>query len=407
VFSTLLNQITSFFSKPFLIGALLPTLFFVVINSAVLAWAYVPFGVWAAAFLSRDSWDQIGLLLRGVLPIFAFSYVLWGLNPALLALLEGRLLPQWFEDLLRQHQHGRFREKQERVDQWRTNRRNLENAKSGWEDALKQARQEGTKKTTNTYKAMDSITQLKEKRRNGEFIEMKEFTTSLMDLERELKANNADLPGPNGDYALDNDHTDFLRLVTYSLGRAESEYFREFTERDEQFSYFEIRATTFGNLSESVLGYAQSRYGMDTNMTWSRLLHVIKKQNDGFFDSLMDQKGQLDFIVALYWLTIVSTAAWLFLLPVISLKYSPLLAVGILGPTAAAMLYWVAVNNFRFFADTERAAIDLYRLRLLEQLELSAPPSLKDEQQIWRGITQVLTFRDSVNLTYRKKSGDA
>lgn len=398
MFQTLLDQITKFFSKPFLIGAFLPTLFFLVLNGAVLSWVYPPFQAWAGDFLQRDGWEQMGAIFRGLLPMFAFSYVLWSLNPALQGIMEGRFLPEWLKSLLLKHQHARFRKLLDELERWRSEHRNLSSGFAVWQADLAAARKTGSQNgAPSGYQPDATLKALYVKRRDGEQITYRQLADAGKKLREALEQYNADEIDE-----LDNDHDRFLRLFDHSAGRAEAAYREFFSEREQEFSPFEVRATRLGNYSESVRGYAQSRYGMDTQVTWSRLLQVIQKENQTFLETLLDQKGQLDFLVAMLWLTVLSTASWLVILPLLSLEREPVLAVGLAGPALAVLFHRVAMMNYRSFAELQRTAIDLFRLKLLTHLEIEPPVNMADERRTWKALTQALVFRDNINLSYRK-----
>ena len=402
--TSLLNQISGLFSKPFLIGAFLPVLLAAGVDAALLGWLYPPLQVWLTAVWAPGAIDKLMNVLLVVLPVFVFSYVVWSMNPALLALMEGRILTDALQQKLRAWQQRRFNAIQREVDEWRDKRRALTRCASGFEESLRAARKAGKSANANSYPGIPGIETLRNQRQSGEVIEAAEFRTIGTDLEKALRENNADLAGPK-ERELDRDHIDFVRVLKYAEGRAEAEYLAAYTKREHNFSYYQLAPTTMGNIAESVRGYALSRYSMDINIFWGRLLSVIQHEkeanNDGFADFFADQKGQVDFLVALFWLAILSNVVLIFFIGTLAWTFLPLFAILLLGPPAVFIFYYLAVMKYRDFADVQRTAIDLFRLKLLDRLNLPAPQCTDDERRLWDALTQRLAYREDVNLTYQ------
>jgi hypothetical protein len=164
-----------------------------------------------------------------------------------------------------------------------------------------------------------------------------------------------------------------------------------------------VAPTAFGNVAESMHGYAFSRYHLDLVTFWSRLQSLLQKQKD-FFATLQDAKTQLDFLVASIFLSALTTLVWVVVLPVWSDAVGLFLMVALLGPLVTRLLYLTGVENYMAFADVVRTAVDLYRFDLFDALHVARPSGVRDERVLWEALQRISSLgQEEVELSYRAR----
>ena len=161
-----------------------------------------------------------------------------------------------------------------------------------------------------------------------------------------------------------------------------------------------------GNMAESVRSYARSRYEINLDSIWSRLQKLIQA-DDKFYAALIDAKTQLDFLISLFWLTMLFTVIWLSVLFYIRVSWFAFGLVGVIGAGLTAIWYKTAAQNYLAFADILRTSIDLFRFDLLAALHSKLPSSSEHERQIWVRLNQLIGYgenRHRIPYTHEGKS---
>jgi hypothetical protein len=162
-----------------------------------------------------------------------------------------------------------------------------------------------------------------------------------------------------------------------------------------------LAPTRMGNITRTIRSYALGRFHLDLNIFWTRLQGAMGKEKDGLA-ALQDAKVQVDFLVALFWLTGLFVGLWGILLIGVTPRPWDFLAVVILGPIAARCLYLAACQNYLVFADQMRSAIDLYRTDLIDQLHLPRPSGNREEQDMWDRVGGWLGYADECDINYKQ-----
>jgi hypothetical protein len=107
---------------------------------------------------------------------------------------------------------------------------------------------------------------------------------------------------------------------------------------------------------------------------------------------------QLDFLVALIWLTFAFTVIWVIVLPWLGEAKTLFLAIAIAGPILTYIWYRLAIQNYRPYCDLLRACIDLYRLDLLKALHIPLPANAEEEREIWETLAARVGYDVHSNL---------
>jgi hypothetical protein len=409
LFSSLQTSLNTIFSKPFLMGSLLPLVLFV---AACTAMAYRVGGTvqaWVAsinpagATASAAPWNVAAALAV----VFGAAVILSGLNGFLLELLEGKHI-EWLGWLARWLQAGEL-DRFQRIDrdmgrcQYELHRFDAAPPAGGvtaWRVLifrLQAPPPPGARAAAVTIPV--DVTRVLRKRRSGGILAFHELSKAQAALSAELAR------GLTADLIHLKNH--LVEAIQYGRERLLLEVNRLHVVRQLQFPFQPDRAvvlapTRMGNITRTIRSYALDRYHLDLNIFWTRLQGSMVKEKDGLA-ALQDAKVQVDFLVSLFWLTWLFVAVWGGILIKVAPRPGDFLAVVILGPIAARILYLTACQNYLLFADQMRSAIDLYRTDLIDQLHLPRPSGNREEQALWDRAGGWLGYADECEINYNYK----
>lgn len=172
-----------------------------------------------------------------------------------------------------------------------------------------------------------------------------------------------------------------------------------------------VMPTALGNVLKAAERYPVKRYGLDAVVIWPRLQPLLPAE---FATLLQQAKTSLDLILTLV------TFTWLVGLPLsalVALRIPWPASAGALGVritiflllSAAVVLvgrglYHNAVAASLGYGEKLKAAFDLHRWRVLEELHLRTPPDLEEERVTWAELSGMLyrgTTPDSDYYQYR------
>jgi hypothetical protein len=172
----------------------------------------------------------------------------------------------------------------------------------------------------------------------------------------------------------------------------------------------QLLPTRLGNLLRSCSSYSTRRYGLDGNIGWPRLLRVLPRE---FREDKDDNEAKLIFTLNSSLLSFILGGMLLlasftgFLLGTfpkyISIDIYSLFIPGYLHVNSVSylvisfifillgyFLYRLAVEAGENFALSVRIGFDLYRFKLLEQLNLPIPETIEQERKTWLNISEYL-----------------
>ena len=156
-----------------------------------------------------------------------------------------------------------------------------------------------------------------------------------------------------------------------------------------------VKPTRLGNVIESYNYYAFTRFSMEAELIWPRLEHVIPEP---FSRKIRDAKVLLDFMVTLSTLALVYAGLALFIGPWllnVPVTWSIVAAISVL---VAVFFYRLSIDVAIQYGDGIRAAIDLFRLDLLQKLGFGRPATLNDERALWRKYSQLIVYSSAVQI---------
>jgi hypothetical protein len=406
--STILTTLQSALSKVFA-SSLLPVFLFTLFNGVILGHFSRPVHDWIADFMGADTLSKGGWTGVTALIVFVAAYIYSSFTVVLRQTLEGRYLPGPIRTALATGEKKRLEELEREYTTSRRRRRELLAKGNQWKDQLRTEREAGRQTRQFSYttasQAGMNIKELQSRRWKGDLIEPKDLQTAVTMFAGELRSNSTDITGvaaPTAEHQkaaieLDEAHQDLVKLIDYAGQRAESEYIDLFITKDSNFSRYTLAPTQMGNIAASVQSYAYSRYALNLESFWSRLQDAM-----GDNQPLQAAQTQLDFMIALFWLTVASTVIWLVLVPLLSNSWLQLLAVWALGPALARAWYLVALENYRAVAELMRSAVDMNRFKLLGDLHMATPPDSDSERKLWILLNRKTTYGDSAYVPYSK-----
>lgn len=405
---TVLEKLQSLLSKSFLISSFFPVLIFAAVNGAILYWVSGPFRGLVHWYYGQDAGSKAVDTAAVLIALAVLAYVFSALSLTLRYVLEGRSLPSSLARRLEARQRVRLRRLEREFEACRTARRELRRAGPRWQQELLAARADGAKLTTNAYTGSTEpaalvIRALMCARDRGQPLEVAGLQDAVDKLSAELRAHSAGVPNADKKYTLDADQQTLFGLIRDAGDRLQNEYLRLFNEKQFNYPWSGLAPTRLGNIAASVRSYADSRYGLDLDIFWSRLQKSV--QGDAkFYSVLQDAKTELDFLIAMFWLTVFSTIGWIVALPATSYAFLPFALVWAAGPLVAAASYAIALQSYRAFADLLRSAVDLYRWDLLTSLHIALPSGAEEERQLWTNLGRRTGFGDDVDLAYTRQA---
>jgi len=268
-----------------------------------------------------------------------------------------------------------------------------------WTARLSKSRQPGCTYSANNP-AAEAIAALDIKRRAGYVLDPREIQDATAMFSTVLSLNTIP-PDAAAGRRLDKHQNVLYELFDYAQNRALDEACSLFAERQFNFPSGALAPTAMGNIARSIRSYGLSRYSLNLDTFWTRLQKVM--QPDPFYAVLQDAKVQLDFMVAVFWLAIVTLIIWIPVLAFSSGNLFVYLGVAAAGGLVVWSSYGLALRNYRTFADLMRTSVDLFRLNLLKELRAPEPSGSAHEALLWRAVEERMEFGAAFNLTYEPK----
>lgn len=413
--STLLERAQGFFSRSFTFAGLLPALALLALNGLLIPLVFPAARAPFAALLSPQGIEQLPVWLLLTILVIVVGLVLWGLNPALLRLMEGRFLPDGAARSLRRKRAQELarlrvqREERGELVQYRLARL----PGRGWEAQLKEARAQGEDQGTvdgdrplpdDLIQAYERLQRMEARREIIAYGAMEALFEALRQALQTFSAAKI--------RDLDQMQIGFSRLLAYAAEQTELAIaLREqalATARRQRFPfYFDPGATRVSSLAAAHREQVLLRYGMDVELFWPRLLKFARA-DESFYPILEDARVQLDFSIAITTVLSLTTAVWFLLALAFAPQRSLALLIGLLGPLLSYLGYQTLLRNYQAFTETARSAIDLFRFDLLEQLRVKdLPENPVQEKALWERLTSLARGETGAPLAFDHDGDDA
>lgn len=394
------------FTRGFLIVSLVPTLLFLAANLAILSALN---RAWYSALKVGSFSDGLITALWTVGAAVA-ALVLGALQPLLYRLTEGEDLPaflRWYGHSVQRNRLDCMHEQARKIADLNTG---IDSMYEGWMGnlALPLRNMGGSVPTAPTLKL---IRKLDRRRRLGWEIPFAEIQEAVYALYLHLTDGGANATPPK----LREARRELGRIIRYARDRVKYENRNVHNQLQASFpgQVFDPNVSTdnilaptgFGNIGRTMRSYALRRYGMDLDIFWSRFQKAMADTTSKMPDNLAGQKSQVDFLVNMLWLTLLTGIVWT---PVLWIEGAhPVLFVGvaIVTPALGWLLYDAACRAYLVFADQLRAAVDFFRFEVLNQLQISVPNGTEDEEKLWERLGNRIGYaRKDATFVYVRKS---
>ena len=387
----LLDRLGTLLSKYFVIGSFVPIMMFTSINIGLLYWNVPSFRRLSASLASStESIAYVSGVASVALAIAA--YILSSASTFLRETLEGKHLKVLLRGSRFESQQRSKRDLlEENHRKAKISRLQFQKNRESWMTRLTSAKAQRNEHQARLKYSEDSqakklISDLGERLRRGK-------DCTVRDMDETVNALMADLQKQVGEGAvgaseLESDHEIFLSIIDSAIDHFSAKEVNEFNKKLFLFGDFDVAPTAMGNVALSIENYAYTRYGLNLAHFWSRFQPVLQSKKD-FFAGLLDAKTQVEFLVACFWLSCITTSAWMIVLLFKSYKVIPFLLVALAGPLLAVAFSRLAVTSYIVFADLVRTSVDLYRLELLTSLHISPPSSVREERAKWKALELV------------------
>lgn len=392
---TALDQAQKLFGRGFLIAAFVPCILFATVIT-YLWWDFetlkMAVQVWAQKDLKASTFETLLVLIA----VYVLAYVLHGVRAAAHQLYQGQWpVPfSWLRPvaLVRVHRtmHRRqvaLREKEVALDDpaWAID--------FDFAETYTAIRLMSEEARSRVQKVRDSHQGILRCLEEGQEWQEKAYLEILREA-RLLQANRDQLP--NLQKEIDRVVEDIkaaykanqpLRTTTAHLNAlALREWTTAYTDLMEYFPSDErwLRPTQLGNIISVLELHPLDRYGINLGSLWPRLMHVI---SEGARLRIEEANTYLDFTVLMSLLSLASAV-----IAVVAGFYGPVrsLALRILLPFFLLMSFWLfyrlAIQATRTFGIQILAVVDLFRLKLLDALDIQRPDTPAEEREIWNEL---------------------
>jgi hypothetical protein len=412
---TLLEKLGGLLPRNFIVASFFPVLVFAFLNGIMLYLFSEGFSRNFDKYFALDAGKQTLYGFTILIGVAFIAYIFSTLNLFLREMLEGQHLFGWLKKRMVSEQQGKLDTLDDRLKKSGQQVSLLKRDSEDWIKRLGDAYATGNEqkvecKYSDQARVSIDINGLKAVRSRNQLIEFRRLKGIVEDLESELKkyptaSGHSEADDAKNRRQLDADHTSLRLFIYYTRGIAENELIAAFNEKEFKYSRYKVNATSMGNIAESVRSYARSRYEINLDSFWSRFQKLIQA-DDKFYASLLDAKTQLDFLISLFWLTVLFTVIWLSFLLYARVSWLAFTLVGASGAVMAGVWYKIATRNYLAFADILRTSIDLFRFELLTSLHSQLPISSDDERLIWTNLNRLIGYgegRQSVPYTHQLK----
>jgi hypothetical protein len=394
----LLDKLGSLFSKAFVLGSI-PLLAFLFLHGLMVYRVSYRFQKFVTSYLFGADTARTAVIAFAMLLVVAMlTYVQSMLSVTLREVLEGKHFGI-FTNALSQLYRDRLQKLERSLTEAKRNRRTIRQSQQTWRETMGTAYREGQKQKGCAYTRASALQTLFDRRDGNQDITFNELSSSVEDMTKQLAKNNPELD-TQASGQLDEDHGQLLHLIDYAATKWEARYVAYLAQYDFDYGGKDVAPTRMGNISNAAGYYAASRYSMNLEVFWTRLQKVLQADTN-FYTVLQEAKMQVDFLVALVWLSLTFTLLWVVLLPVLGEGRDLFLIIAVFGPILTYICYRIALQNYRVFSDLLRASVDLYRLDLLKALHIELPANAEQERTLWEMLERRLSYSDSTNVKLR------
>jgi hypothetical protein len=154
------------------------------------------------------------------------------------------------------------------------------------------------------------------------------------------------------------------------------------------FNVKRLSPTMYGNAWAVMEEYPLARYGMDSMVFWPYIRVAMSRENDGLLAQIDSQKLLIDFVTHLslvLGILAIEGIVSLILHPGLALLVTMLIALFF-----CTVFYQSGVSYVRTMGLLISQAFDLYRLKVLDMLDVKRPATLDEEYWVWNRLAAFL-----------------
>jgi hypothetical protein len=415
---TVIDVFKGFFSRSFWFGNFLPVAIFAFLHLIIAWWVLpnVPLAEWASADPKSLTYFPIVFVVLVVI-----AYALIPIIPLVRGLLDGSLLPEAVQDMLRRGHVVAARAIQRRINDAVDRLNRAGTLKSRKLPLIWSARRSGNARLDAGNAAIGDASSIDALQRalrplqtsydGGEPLNAHALSAAADLLVTALNRNATEVPDNYNGLdrpvvaRLDCLQSKLVQLLQAAEVDADHRL-QSLLTLHRRTSYDNPQATRMADTRFLVEKYTSDAYDVDFDYIWPRLQMVIPSKgddNDGasFASRLAAARDQIDFAVLCLALSLTIPAVWLPYLAYNSVSPMKFLVIGAIAPLLMIFFYHVAVESQAAFGEAMKAAIDNYRLDLLSKnLRQGLPATLAEERELWSQLQAIDRARDR-NLIYR------
>ena len=403
MFSTVLEGITGYFGKSFLISVFFPSLFFWMLNLALAALSMGLNNVlnwWG----KQDGQVQGFLGAAFLIWVLFMAYVLHIFMSALTRLYEGRW--EFFKAIpqaLQSRNKKKWKELRARDEELGRQIRALGKRREAFEQLLDRDIAPLPYGARVDIEALaGEASALYDKMRDwtaGEYLDnekWKEIEDKLGSIQAQILALSEDELeqhqreiGPDSKAGLIfSEPYEFLKDLVGQLEQERLEVYQKWSVAFPARLAW-VMPTRLGNHLRAAETYSFLRYNLDAAVIWPRLRETLPEK---FAGRLGEAKMNMDLMLVLTTLALVFGIVWggiLIAAPDASLavyKWVVAPVVFLVGVGISRLAYLNAAQSALSYGELLKTAFDLYRWNVLKALHLDLPPDLESEKELWGEI---------------------
>ncbi len=436
---TTFDQIQKLFGRGFLLAALVPSFLFIIVTIYLL-WGFDVLQHIVQDWTTQKDWQVTFFqALLALLTVYLLAYILYGLRAAILEIYKGQLLfrpillvlrPKplrvlsplsWEQAAMRRYQR-RDKEKREAVDdigrdtEWLRPFKQVgalpSNNSAKQRHALRPPNPKQTAKDEKKLaKAQAHFNKLYQRlkpnqqwtgRQKRKFVlqyselvrtvrtleanheqSPEEFRTKIHELGNNLKNIYQDSNNTRLDKAIDD-------FYLHEDAEARSEALDAFIGLKGNFPGEEywLSPTRLGNVMGALESHTRDRYGISLSALWPRLIYELSADARS---SVEEAKIYLDFTILMSFVSFLASVT-----AVVGVFHDAsrgllLQLILVLACLASwQFFYHLGIQAARAYGMQAHATVDLFRLKVLDALEIERPKNPAEEKEIWTGIARFL-----------------
>ena len=153
-----------------------------------------------------------------------------------------------------------------------------------------------------------------------------------------------------------------------------------------------LAATRLGNALASQEHYVYTRYRIEPEVFWPRLINVLP---EAVMERIKQPTILLDFAVTAASLAGLYALLWLFGGPWLGFGFRACLVATAIALVVTLGFYGLALVAARQLGQLVRAAFDQNRLALMRSLGVPRPATLREERERWQQLSQLVVFGEA------------